>query len=861
MVYLSEFKKGDDIHLSIRDREKDDPKTGTHFIIQRSLRRPTGSIRATIDQSIFRSEMAIQVTLGTSSDPPFYVLKSTLSDRYQLDALSPRFGCRILSGQVGWKSKNLRVAGEASFLPGWWKWTEDVLSRFGDILRVCSVYKAVQASFCLYDKDPNIICAFCESWSPTTNTLHTMTGEWRAITYVGAFLSCWLCTFVLPQSEDRLIRPGTFETATLMARGETFSLAVPVLTSIYRGLNSISRNSKPSYSKTFFPAHYLYAWLAYYFNTHHDADPVPFGPLMVIYSGEQGSKYFNDGDARTLIRGGAKMNVGCMMLNKNRNEHLFDDGNLDKVKFSYMVALRSSYLVLRRESHDGHFYVEPYSPHRFGRQFGFCQEITGVLRRGVDERSVTYYEALSQSRVFTPSQSLNWKELVTPEFKKVWPTISIGDLRKGVDVLCSGAVSDTSKPKQGPGNEKGVLRQRSDVTRPEGTVDSRRRRSSRTDSAQRPLIGVDNNDKTASDVESDVDFKHRRRVRRNSVDLSVDVDDLGADGFFLDVPESSVVPSNLQIDGDLDLEVDTRNTATDYLFAQGDDPLLPRSTPGKGKELTVIKDLAPLGSARMNSNVNLLSSSQSQQSVDDPNSVEVSSKALGVRPSPVNASNYVPKTVHTPATSISSFRPGPHYSAIFNNAVKLIGAEYLSILQSAPFPEVTQIYEEASMVYKGIQQLRGYPSLLKCKVDSYVLSVKYYLALEEAGAKRQRSEQVEREIHAQAEVIRQVESDFAEARERQKQLEEQDVAITKKIDSLEVELKEAREIKSHLVGDLATSGTSLASLVDQVKVAKQSLDELESTPFVSAEEIAQLEEQKTHLQELQSMIKPYELME
>ena len=59
------------------------------------------------------------------------------------------------------------------------------------------------------------------------------------------------------------------------------------------------------------------------------------------------------------------------------------------------------------------------------------------------------------------------------------------------------------------------------------------------------MIGVDNNVKTASDAESDVDFKHRRRVRQNSDDLSMD--DLGTDRFFLDVPESSVVPSNLEI--------------------------------------------------------------------------------------------------------------------------------------------------------------------------------------------------------------------------------------------------------------------------------------------------------------------------
>jgi len=33
----------------------------------------------------------------------------------------------------------------------------------------------------------------------------------RGSTYLAAFLSCWLCTFALPEDERGLIRPGTFK--------------------------------------------------------------------------------------------------------------------------------------------------------------------------------------------------------------------------------------------------------------------------------------------------------------------------------------------------------------------------------------------------------------------------------------------------------------------------------------------------------------------------------------------------------------------------------------------------------------------------------------------------------------------------
>jgi len=67
----------------------------------------------------------------------------------------------------------------------------------------------------------------------------------RGSTYLAAFLSCWLCTFALPEDEKGFIRPGTIEAASKMATGCTFSLTVPVLASIYRGLSGIFSATKP----------------------------------------------------------------------------------------------------------------------------------------------------------------------------------------------------------------------------------------------------------------------------------------------------------------------------------------------------------------------------------------------------------------------------------------------------------------------------------------------------------------------------------------------------------------------------------------------------------------------------------------
>jgi len=76
--------------------------------------------------------------------------------------------------------------------------------------------------------------------------------EKRKSTYLVAFLSCRLCIFVLPKTEEKFIHPGTFEVANMMASGTTFSLAIPVLATIYHGLNRITKAAKPSHAFVLF---------------------------------------------------------------------------------------------------------------------------------------------------------------------------------------------------------------------------------------------------------------------------------------------------------------------------------------------------------------------------------------------------------------------------------------------------------------------------------------------------------------------------------------------------------------------------------------------------------------------------------
>ena len=85
-------------------------------------------------------------------------------------------GREIIAKRADWDF-SFSVNGGFSYFSLYWDWLEDVLSRCKHLLDVTHLYSAVFASLFTYDYDENLMKAFCECWSPSTNTLHTSVRE------------------------------------------------------------------------------------------------------------------------------------------------------------------------------------------------------------------------------------------------------------------------------------------------------------------------------------------------------------------------------------------------------------------------------------------------------------------------------------------------------------------------------------------------------------------------------------------------------------------------------------------------------------------------------------------------------------
>ncbi|KAJ8425658.1 hypothetical protein Cgig2_015326 [Carnegiea gigantea] len=129
--------------------------------------------------------------------------------------------------------------------------------------------------------------------------LGVATGQ-RTETFLAAFLSCWLCTFILPVRDAGCIRPGTFSIASLMASGVGYCLPTAVLASIYKGINELSRSSHPGRGGGHFPTHFLYAWLAKNFDAYELVGEASSSPGMVKFSGLGQAKSFQPEEAPML---------------------------------------------------------------------------------------------------------------------------------------------------------------------------------------------------------------------------------------------------------------------------------------------------------------------------------------------------------------------------------------------------------------------------------------------------------------------------------------------------------------------------------------------------------------------------------
>ncbi|KAJ8425987.1 hypothetical protein Cgig2_009494 [Carnegiea gigantea] len=87
-------------------------------------------------------------------------------------------------------------------------------------------------------------------------------------TFLRAFLSCWLCMFILPVRRAGYICLVTFSIALVMTSSVGYCLPTIILASVCKGPNEISRSSHPGRGRGHFPVHFLYTWLAKNFNTY-----------------------------------------------------------------------------------------------------------------------------------------------------------------------------------------------------------------------------------------------------------------------------------------------------------------------------------------------------------------------------------------------------------------------------------------------------------------------------------------------------------------------------------------------------------------------------------------------------------------
>uniref|UniRef100_M1E0D8 Aminotransferase-like plant mobile domain-containing protein n=1 Tax=Solanum tuberosum TaxID=4113 RepID=M1E0D8_SOLTU len=265
----------------------------------------------------------------------------------------------------------------------------------------------------------------------------------RDETNLAAFFACWLCKFVLLNKKVNYVRASVFKVGSLMAHGKKFSLAVPVLASIYRGLKEISTSLNSSVAIIIFPIHYVYGWLGEYFGTHHRANRSHRSIPLCKISGEKMAKCFNFTDAQKLFQQDDARRLHHLAMLQGRDLHLTDNGKLSNSWNEYIINLRSSYVTLR---HDSNFIVESYSPTSFSRQFDFCQDVPGdLMERPYDEGA----------------------PLMTREYVDWWPSqrlnTSQGNLRiilkktkQDSTSISSKGASDQSKEKSHPSSKSQV---------------------------------------------------------------------------------------------------------------------------------------------------------------------------------------------------------------------------------------------------------------------------------------------------------------------------------------------------------------------------------------------------------------------
>ncbi|OMO71575.1 hypothetical protein COLO4_28174 [Corchorus olitorius] len=631
------------------------------------------------------------------------------ASHHQNDLKPPYFvtlGHRICRREVCWDGFNSR--GDFVASPGYWEWVELILWRNNRTLKQAGVYDSVMASLFVYDRDISMGEALCEAWCPATNTFLSSRGE--------ASISLW----------DLKMLGG------LPIIGEFYYEVVPSFEEI-TGTSEQSRHISsstsiiPSSCQTLFRAYHLIRcrlapdslryhrisisdWVSFWFrgrcryndpfdfitvrgkptalrcpnglvNNHprtKDEDELLFHGILCLLGRPRILALTKE---QTLYPRGPK----CASIQATRKIEVYNARLIDKPEsrlkdddFEYFVSVRSCYLNLSR----GNFYlVEPYSPHPFTRQFGYCQDVPGSLIS--DIRTTTLRELL---RYWHCSVSRHpFCEMVIPKFSnQKFHQLHADNEAEGIDdvniVHQVSEDSDRCHPR--------MLKRDAEIS---------------TEAAS--ILGVSHSSNPDS-----TQVKRKRLVTSN--DGIKNVAHINSELFGAsDSEDDDKIP--------LDALVRKNTKKGDVTRSRSEESVV-----DAGVVLNQVKKLsAKIGSVSSSGHDTELNSANLSNKQVHANDVLLTSKVV----KPHFAATNLPST-EEPVSSV--YYPGKYSSRIFENAIKGIGRDFLLKLRDAPFFEVNRVHKDASAVYSGIESLQGDPAPLKVIVDSYVGEVNALLHLE-----------------------------------------------------------------------------------------------------------------------------------
>jgi Plant mobile domain len=209
-----------------------------------------------------------------------------------------------------------------------------------------------------------------------------------------AFLSWWICFFLLPSSGARTIRPSIFVVASQIARGEIVSLVVPVLANIYRSLWGLTSSRDPSRCRELEPWNFVSGWLHMHWSgMYHPSLSSDLRASLPILSDLAGTeptsltpedarfRFYRNHDHLRLaharlathhLAGGSYRSFIDAVPSSRDSAPLRGQPDV----LDYFISLRHGFLPLRIGDYA---FIEPYSPHRCAHQSGLDQDVLAFL--------------------------------------------------------------------------------------------------------------------------------------------------------------------------------------------------------------------------------------------------------------------------------------------------------------------------------------------------------------------------------------------------------------------------------------------------------------------------------------------------